>query len=525
MIDNSRNAVMQPSTVKKMIDIMEKLDYNTLMLYTEDTYEVNNQPYFGYMRGRYSKSELKELDAYAKQHHIEMIPCVQTLAHLNAIMRWPHYAEIRDCDDILCAGEEKVYELIEDMFATLDECFTSRIVNVGMDEAEMVGLGNYLKKHGYCERVKILSEHLSRVAEIAERYDFTLCMWSDMFFKLATGSYYEAEQIDVEVAALIPKNVRLIYWDYYSTEKEHYDKMILQHQKLQENILFAGGIWTWMGFAPHNAYSIETAKVAVQSCLEHGVGDVFFTMWGDNGGECSRFSVLPALFYNACLGKGITDDNQIKSQFYDMFGISFDDFMLLDLPDTPNGSCDEILTADKYTFYNDCFMGLFDRNVHPDDAKGYQLAATKLAKYVNHTEWGYLFKTMKDLCEVNASKCMLGLHTREAYVQGDREKLTELLSEYQDVFNRVQKFYDSFEKQWMIENKPHGFDVQDIRIGGLLQRIKHCKNRLEKYIKGELASIPELEEQLLDVRGMGADTAGKAICFNGWNHNVTANIL
>ena len=46
MIDNSRNAVMKPETVKEMIDLLEQMGYNTLMLYTEDTYEVNNQPYF-----------------------------------------------------------------------------------------------------------------------------------------------------------------------------------------------------------------------------------------------------------------------------------------------------------------------------------------------------------------------------------------------------------------------------------------------------------------------------------------------
>ena len=37
------------------------------MLYTEDTYEVDGQPYFGYMRGRYSKEEMKEIDDFAAE--------------------------------------------------------------------------------------------------------------------------------------------------------------------------------------------------------------------------------------------------------------------------------------------------------------------------------------------------------------------------------------------------------------------------------------------------------------------------
>jgi hexosaminidase len=53
MLDNSRNAVMPVETVKRMIRHLALMDYDTLMLYTEDTFEVDNYPYFGYMRVRF----------------------------------------------------------------------------------------------------------------------------------------------------------------------------------------------------------------------------------------------------------------------------------------------------------------------------------------------------------------------------------------------------------------------------------------------------------------------------------------
>ncbi len=37
------------------------------MHYTEDTYEVDGEPFFGYMRGRYTKAEMKEIDAFAEE--------------------------------------------------------------------------------------------------------------------------------------------------------------------------------------------------------------------------------------------------------------------------------------------------------------------------------------------------------------------------------------------------------------------------------------------------------------------------
>ena len=83
MLDCSRNAVRTVEELKRFIDVLSLLGYDTLELYTEDTYEVDGEPYFGYLRGRYSGAELREIDAYAKQRGIELIPCIQTLAHFT----------------------------------------------------------------------------------------------------------------------------------------------------------------------------------------------------------------------------------------------------------------------------------------------------------------------------------------------------------------------------------------------------------------------------------------------------------
>ena len=54
-----------------------------------------------------------------------MIPCIQTLAHLQAIFHWEPYVDIKDIDDILLLGEERTYELVDNMFKSLRECYTS----------------------------------------------------------------------------------------------------------------------------------------------------------------------------------------------------------------------------------------------------------------------------------------------------------------------------------------------------------------------------------------------------------------
>ena len=66
-IDCSRNAVITVSAMKKFFDVIRSMGYNSAMIYTEDTFELDEYPEFGYMRGRYTKEELKEIVAYGEK--------------------------------------------------------------------------------------------------------------------------------------------------------------------------------------------------------------------------------------------------------------------------------------------------------------------------------------------------------------------------------------------------------------------------------------------------------------------------
>ena len=131
---------------------------------------------------------------------------MQVLAHVNAIFKWTEYTPIRDIDDIMLVGAERTYELLENIFETLAECFTSRTVNICMDEAHSVGLGQYLNKNGYQNRFDILRKHLDKIVEISSKYNFKLIMWSDMFFRLLNGgNYYGNAKINKEVINAVPE--------------------------------------------------------------------------------------------------------------------------------------------------------------------------------------------------------------------------------------------------------------------------------------------------------------------------------
>lgn len=527
MLDCSRNAVMTVGSVKQWIDITSDLGYNMLMLYTEDTYEVKNQPYFGYCRGRYSIAQMKEINDYAASKGMELIPNIQTLAHLNAITRWPAYAPMIDQKDMLLVGDEAVYDLIDDMFAAVSETHTSRYVHVGMDEARGLGRGKYYDLHGVCDTAEMFISHIKRVAEIGKKYGKTILVWGDMFHTLMGPGKHEnlPEDFDRTICRQIPENVEIVCWEYNNPAVAYYDGRMKSHNRIRENCWFAGAFRSWHGLTPHNAYSLKHIKAVMTACEMNQVQDLFFAIWGDNGGECSKYALLPSLFYAAQLYKGVTNEAEIQKAFEEKFGVAWAHYMLLDLPYSPNGQDEGLYNSDKYLLYNDPFMGLMDSTLGGSEGEAFALCAKKLGEVPLDHPWAYLFETQKALSEVLAVKANLGTRTHNAYFAKDSAALKAVIAEYDVLEEKLAIFYEAYRKQWYSENKGPGFEVQDIRIGGLKQRIRHCKEMLIDYENGILDRIDELEEQLLDFEGNGKSFCKKHVIFKPWSEISTANVL
>ncbi|MEG1718841.1 MAG: beta-N-acetylhexosaminidase [Clostridia bacterium] len=496
MLDCSRNGVLKVENVKTLIMQMSLMGHSTLMLYTEDTYEIKEEPYFGYMRGRYSEEELKELDAYASEFGIELIPCIQTLAHLPEMLRWNRFTPVWDCTDILLVGEEKTYELIEEMIKACRRSYKSRQINIGMDEAHLLGSGVFKDKNGFKDRFDIMCEHLNRVNEICIKYDFEPMMWSDMFFNIITVSLYDEEfPIEPEMLAKVPKNVKLIFWDYYHRDKKTYDINIKKHKVFDNDIVFAGGAWKWSGFAPNNNHSFLSTKLALDACRGN-LDKIFTTSWGDNGNEASMNTILPSLllFAEYSFDKDLTDE-KLQKRFNTIFKCDINDFMLLDDLNNPEGVLDNYNSnPSKYLLYNDPIVGLFDKHSAASFDGYYAKVADELfaaEKRVN--EYGYVFKTLASLAKVLEIKANIGNNLKKAYDDNDKTELSRLANEVlPELIARMETFKENFRSQWFKENKAFGFEVIDVRISGTIARLESAKMRVCEYLDGKVEEIPEL---------------------------------
>ena len=526
MIDCSRNGVANLKTLKEIILTQALMGQDRLLLYTEDTYKLDKYPFFGYLRGGYTKEEIKEIVEYAEEFGVELIPCIQTLGHLARPLRWEPMIPLRDGPTTLLADDEKVYEFIEEMIKFSRECFKSTDIHIGMDESTEMGLNRYLGFHKYVDRVELFSRHLDRVIGICKKYDFKPMIWSDMYFRLNTKNeeYYRDTPLPSLTLKLIPKDITLVYWDYYHDKEKIYDDMISYHKDTKRDIVFAGGAWRWKGFAPSIQKSIEMSTAAMSSCIKNGIKDVFVTAWGDNGNECSLVGAFPILaLYSVADNFGKIEEDKIDSLLKAITGDSLEDFKLMDLPDRPEGKVlSPHYNPSKFLLYQDPLNGIFDLQVKDNFAENYRKYSVILKeKSKTSKEFGYVYEILSTLCDCLSLKVDLGVRLRKNYKDKNKVELKRIIKK--DIPTLI-KNLDLFNKlifiQWNKENKPFGFDVIDGRLGYLKNRLLTTIKVVKEYLDGKVSSISELETEILPFNGHDYE-----ISWNWWIQTCTVNDL
>ncbi|WP_260871784.1 beta-N-acetylhexosaminidase [Bacillus sp. X1(2014)] len=505
MLDASRNAVPTVADVEKLLQHMAVMGLDTLMLYTEDTYEVKEYPYFGYMRGRYTFEELKACDEYAAKLGIDMIPCIQTLGHLREALKWNYASGFKDTDDILLVDEPQTYEFLESCLKAASEPFRTKRIHIGMDETFQLGLGKYLEKHGYENHIDLMNRHLQKVVSITDKLGLKPMIWSDMYFPLfAESSPYKDESggIRKDILEGIP-DVELVYWNYYRKEQEVYERDFQNHKLLGSTPIFAGGAWTWNGLAPNYGKAIATIEAALAACKQEGIGEIFVTLWGDNGAETPFATAYPILqlFAEHTYQKEVSIE-KVSERFEFCADGHFADFMNLKLLDeTPGVMEDNMNTSmtSKVLLYQDSLIGLYDENVRGLSlGEHYQQLVPVLEKAKQENPaWEALFDFYEQLARVLADKAEIGLKILTAYQNNDFDQMKSILLTLDRIKKNVDLLRQKHRNVWFSAYKPFGWEVIDIRYGGVMTRMDSVKYRIQEWLEGRIPRIEELEEKRL----------------------------
>lgn len=488
--------------LKTIIDRLALMGLNTLMLYLEENYEVDGQPYMGYMRSKYTKAMLREIDDYAYEMGIELIPCIQTLAHLRAALRWNVYHDYSDYDDCLLVGDERTYQFVDDVIRTNSEVFRSRRIHVGMDEAEELGHGKYLRRFGYETQVAIMQKHLARVTEICEKYGMKPMMWDDMFFKAMQEAHVPITPENIAKAC--PKNIQPVFWDYGCPS----DQKFADHVALSPDTVYAGGCWAWFSFSLEYSWTLKSTLHCIQRCKKAGVKEVFMTTWGDHGAEAPQpVNLVGAQMYAELGYADDWDEEKFVRRFKFCTGGNVADFKALerfDVTPVTDNDIDKVnVNASKMFMWQDILTGLFDKDIEGTDLRAHyhKLVLDLAGSEKRNAMFASMFRLYRKAAAFMELKADMGVRLTAAYRAGDRDALTALSADLAMLLRRTEDLVEYYRTYWTEIYLPLGWDKFDLRFGGLLARIKTAKMTLDNYLAGKTDSIPELEEERLYFAG------------------------
>ncbi len=518
MLDTSRNAVPTLKTVFELLDYMALMGYGMAMLYTEDTVELKNRPYFGYMRGRYSLEDLKAVDDYAYEYGIEVIPCLECYGHMEKYLVWPEAAPIKDTERVLLAREDATFEFLEELISTVSGCFRSKRIHIGMDEAFSMGTGTFLERHHYVDRFTIFTEYMKRLMEIINKYGLVPMMWSDMYFRNGDPNrkYYEKETVvPPEVAAEIPEEVELVFWHY--GEKPYCDDyMLKKHRELGRKTIYAGGLWNWIGHFPEHNYVMETVRFSLTACRNNEVHEAMMTHWLNDNAECDYFAPLfgYSFFAELCYNKDITDE-ELRTRFEFVTGGDYDAFYAMSFYHNKFENGEEYADfhdrfLGKAAFWQDIMEGLYDTHLFKQPMSGHYAAAAERMKQYAGGRWDYLYDFAVKCFEYLAVKTEIAEKLYPAYQAGDRATLMVIAGHLLPTLKeKTVAVHEAHRKMWHDHNKALGWSGLDFRYGGMASRCDTAKLQLEQYLTGEVDALEQLEQERLYKKVRGFTSFGR----------------
>lgn len=200
--------------------LMAKARMNRVHLYMFDragvTMELESLPQSCWMKGAYTKQQMRELCRLADALGLMVIPEFDMPGHSRKLFEV--FEDFR-CDapavegmkvTAVCTGEPKLYELYEKLIPEILEVFPGPYFHMGGDEVEMLDLKvvclwdncskcrKLREENGIKDRQEQYNYFVKRINEIVKKAGRNLIMWSD--------------QMDCPRGALLPDDIIMHFW-------------------------------------------------------------------------------------------------------------------------------------------------------------------------------------------------------------------------------------------------------------------------------------------------------------------------
>ncbi len=494
MLDCSRNGVPTVPFLKGAVLRLAMMGMNACCLYTEDTYEVEGEPLIGYGRGAYAKAELRDLAKFAGEIGVTMFPCIQTLGHLEQILKYEHYQHLQDTDRVLREGSPEVEAFLDKLIANAAEPYDTPYIHVGMDETWGIGRGKAFREDAPVNPLAMYARHVAQVAAICRRRGLQPIMWGDFILGHSGERPMGAEEL-----ALLPKDMIMDYWQYHHQEPGPHLKAIAAFRAMDYEPVVSPGLHNWGRFWPDLRMAIDTVTPCLQAVHQAGIDMAMLTMWGDDGQECLFDLNYPALAHYLAWCREANPADDLWQRRCDAIAgfpcAALAAISRLERAGIDDARPEEVYVSAKMLFYDDPLAAHVGRLFRDDTpARAFSALADELAAMMPQAEAaGELLRLAELFARIVAAKFTLARDGRQAYADNAPDALREAVDAVPPLAADLAEFHALYKRLWRRERKPFGLEVMDVRLAGLRARLETLRETIQAYVDGEIESIPEFE--------------------------------
>ncbi len=284
MMDMSHGPLLTVEEVKQQLDFLARWKANQYYFYSEASIELDGYPLLN-PDGRFSKEQVRDIIAYARLMHIDVIPCLELYGHLHDLFRVEKYAHLA----ALPHGGEfnprnpKVMEMLADWAEQFAALFPSPFVHIGFDETWQIEMAARKEGSG-ATPAKLFRQQLSDVAGLFTRRGRAVMAWGDIIVKYP------------EIVADLPAGLIGVAWEY--DPGGDYRHWLDPLAARQVPTIIATAVSHWREISPDFEYTFGNIDNFLAAGRQAKVMGFMNTVWTDSSQNLIR-AAWPAIAYGA----------------------------------------------------------------------------------------------------------------------------------------------------------------------------------------------------------------------------------